>query len=466
MTRPGTLTLPLPLWAWAAKRTKVGGRGPAARWFGLASTAPTSSTTPSFKEEITASLVVYPDTNGAFPRFVHFAPKLQQRLTHEGPRAAKRSNAQRPWPTFPRLPSHVFPLDPRPCALGITRALPRHAGGQAWHQILVGPDATAPASRPPRAAGRSRRVRFPVASVRSPTISVRHAARNPGMPHAVLTAAAPADLAACLPPPPAAAKPRGNPNRGLAPRTIHGNCGAEPRALKHFRRTLLRITRVDIALDRYQARLPPSFAARLCGYPAVLMPTLCPGDGITAAEDRAMRHAVAAPLARWRAAVAEARRAARSARIAAWSTERAARAPAADGQTRAAHTNASSGPPAPPAVSIAPYSGDSDPERELAAHRAGLRAPANRPPRGAPTPGPTTLFKPSRTDPLNREPTATPDSTVPFKPSRTDPLNREPDAFPDPRQVHRIHEPAHRRESKRCAAHAEPAPQARNFCRR
>jgi hypothetical protein len=35
-------------------------------------------------------------------------------------------------------------------------------------------------------------------------------------------------------------------------------------------------------------------------------------------------------------------------------------------------------------------------------------------------------FKPSRIDPLNREPTAKSGSTVPFKPFRLDPLNREP----------------------------------------
>jgi hypothetical protein len=55
---------------------------------------------------------------------------------------------------------------------------------------------------------------------------------------------------------------------------------------------------------------------------------------------------------------------------------------------------------------------------------------ANRPPQSAPTPGPTTRFKPSGTDPLNREPTAKPGSTAPFKLSRADPLNREPTAKP------------------------------------
>jgi sugar transferase (PEP-CTERM/EpsH1 system associated) len=47
--------LPLP---W---REGVGGRGLAARCFGLAATAPTSSATPSRKERITASLPAYPD---------------------------------------------------------------------------------------------------------------------------------------------------------------------------------------------------------------------------------------------------------------------------------------------------------------------------------------------------------------------------------------------------------------------
>jgi|HubBroStandDraft_1064217.scaffolds.fasta_scaffold174500_1 hypothetical protein len=61
---------------------------------------------------------------------------------------------------------------------------------------------------------------------------------------------------------PVAAKPRGNPNLALAPRcgarTNHGNHGAEPRAENRYRLTLLRIGRVDIALDRYQAHLPRS----------------------------------------------------------------------------------------------------------------------------------------------------------------------------------------------------------------
>ena len=141
--------------------------------------------------------------------------------------------------------------------------------------------------------------------------------------------------------------------------------------------------------------------------------------------------------------------------------------------------------PAAPPVPIVSYTGDSLAVRELASHAAGLRAPANRPPQGAPTPDPTAPSKPSRIDPLNREPTAKPGATVPFKPSRIDPLNREPaakpgstapfkpfridplnrepGALPDPelRPVHRFHDPAHIRESTRRAAHAEPAPQAR-----
>ncbi len=111
------------------------------------------------------------------------------------------------------------------------------------------------------------------------------------MPHTAPTPAAPADPAALLPQPPAAAKSGGNPNLGLAARcdarTIHGNYGANARALNRSRLTLLRISRVDIALDRHQAHLPPAFAARLCGYPPHLMPPPRPRGGITTAEDRA-----------------------------------------------------------------------------------------------------------------------------------------------------------------------------------
>jgi len=200
-------------------------------------------------------------------------------------------------------------------------------------------------------------------------------------------------------------------------------------SLNRFRLTLFRINRGDIALDRYQAHLPPAFAARLCGYALELMPPPQPRGGIIAAEDRTMRHAVTASLAPWCAAIAV-ERAAHAGRIAARSTQRAARAAAADGQTRAAHTNAASSPPAPRPVPILSCTGDSLPDRELAAHAAELRAPVNRSPQRAPAPGSTAPFKPFRIDPLNREPTATPGSTAPFKPSRIDPLNREPTAKP------------------------------------
>jgi hypothetical protein len=79
---------------------------------------------------------------------------------------------------------------------------------------------------------------------------------------------------------------------------------------------------------------------------------------------------------------------------------------------------------------IAPHTGHSLPEHELAARAASLRALAIRPPQRAPPPGPTAPFKSSRTDPLNREPTAKPGPVAPFKPFRTDPLNREPGAKP------------------------------------
>ena len=235
------------------------------------------------------------------------------------------------------------------------------------------------------------------------------------MPYAAFTTAARAQPAAWLPPLPATKKFRGNPNLALAPaqpargldprgartcagcpcsspaihgelrcpagqargqaphggrspgprtpegppqqrprgrirlrdaRTIHGNDDANASAENRHRRTLLRVSRVDIALDRHQARLP------------------------------------------------------------------------------------------------------SEPS-------------AHRPPQGAPTSGPTVRFKPSRIDPLNREPTAKSRSSAPFKPFRIDPLNRELDAVPDPepRPVHRIHDPAHIRQSTRRAAGKKSLPQ-------
>ncbi|HET6235756.1 MAG TPA: hypothetical protein VFE41_12470 [Acetobacteraceae bacterium] len=155
-------------------------------------------------------------------------------------------------------------------------------------------------------------------------------------------------------------------------RTIHGNDGANSRADNRHRLTLLRVSRVVIALDRYQAHLPPAPSAN------------CPLQG------------------------------------------------------------------APTPGPTAPF----EPSRI---------DPLNR---GPTAKSATVPFKPSRIDPLNREPMAKTGATVRFKPSRIDPLNREPDAVPDPepRPVHRLHEPAHIRESMRRDAHAEPAPQERNLC--
>jgi hypothetical protein len=57
------------------------------------------------------------------------------------------------------------------------------------------------------------------------------------------------------------------------------------------------------------------------------------------------------------------------------------------------------------------------------------RGPAHPPPA---TPRPTVPSKPSRIDPVNREPTAKPTPTALFKPFRIDPLNREPTPKPTP----------------------------------
>jgi hypothetical protein len=180
------------------------------------------------------------------------------------------------------------------------------------------------------------------------------------MPHTTLTSAAPTDPVP-LPPPPAAPQAPGNPNLGLAPRcgartrsgcpcrspaihgklrcrmhggrspgprtpegrirvrdarTIHGRYGAKARADNRFRITLFRVTRVNIGLELYKAHLPRAFIFGLSRHPPELLPPPRPTDGITAAEDRAMRHAVAASLSPWRAAVAEARAAHRAARAA------------------------------------------------------------------------------------------------------------------------------------------------------
>jgi hypothetical protein len=122
------------------------------------------------------------------------------------------------------------------------------------------------------------------------------------MPHAALTATAPADPAAVLPPPATATKPRGNPNLALAPRcgartragcpcrspaihgklrcrmhggrspgprtpegrdkvraahTIHGDAGAEARAKNHHRQA--KPAQACTGAGRWQRPDPPSF---------------------------------------------------------------------------------------------------------------------------------------------------------------------------------------------------------------
>ena len=148
------------------------------------------------------------------------------------------------------------------------------------------------------------------------------------MPYAALTAAAPANPETSLHPPPIATKPRGNPNLGLAPaqpargldprgtrtgcpcrspaihgklrcpagqargqaphggrspgpcapeslpqqrpggpvrvrdaRTVHGKSGANVRADNRQRLTLLRVSRVDVSLDRHQSDPPAAPSA-------------------------------------------------------------------------------------------------------------------------------------------------------------------------------------------------------------
>ena len=171
------------------------------------------------------------------------------------------------------------------------------------------------ALQPRRTLCRRRRTGPLVAAVRNPIISVRYVVRNPAMPRAALAPAAPADPAARRSQPPATAKPRSS-DLALAPRaaclrawpagartrsscpcrspaihgqlrcsmhgrrstgprtpagrdrvraarTVHGKCGAVPRALDRFRVTLLRISRVRHAAARYRhpaarARRPPA----------------------------------------------------------------------------------------------------------------------------------------------------------------------------------------------------------------
>jgi len=102
-----------------------------------------------------------------------------------------------------------------------------------------------------------------------------------------------------------------------AARTIHGHDGAEARALDRCRLTTMRRARIDAAAHRYQAHLPPAFVARLHGFAPELMPPPRPTGGITAAMDRMRRRAVAAALAPWKQAIAEACAAERAARAAA-----------------------------------------------------------------------------------------------------------------------------------------------------
>ena len=76
-----------------------------------------------------------------------------------------------------------------------------------------------------------------------------------------------------------------------------------------------------------------------------------------------------------------------------------------------------------PSAAKIPFILTSQPQPDAAREGPG---PAH--PHAATRPGSTVPFKPSRIDPLNREPTTNPSMTVPFKPFRIDPLNREPTA--------------------------------------
>jgi hypothetical protein len=109
-----------------------------------------------------------------------------------------------------------------------------------------------------------------------------------------------------------------------AARTIHGNAGAQARALKRYRLTMLRRNRVQVDAVDYQAHLPPVFVFRLHGHAPELDPPHRPTGGITAAADRMRRIAVAAALAPWKQAIA----AARAAHIAARAATHLAKPPA------------------------------------------------------------------------------------------------------------------------------------------
>jgi hypothetical protein len=239
-----------------------------------------------------------------------------------------------------------------------------------------------------------------------------------------------------------------------AAHTRHGRYTAPQRANNLYARTLAVRSRLTREAQLLSAHLPPDMAARLARGPDELWPPVhlsnqpyvtnpesawqsakslstrarrntVPRNRATpkphglAAERLAARTEKAA-MAPWRQAIAAARAAKRAVRAATREAQRQAKA--ARRQVRTAHSTA-------PPIPIMPYTGDSLLERELAARAAGLRTQINRPPQRAPAPGPTAPFKPFRTDPLNREPTAK-SATAPFKPFRIDPLNREQPAAP------------------------------------
>ena len=257
----------------------------------------------------------------------------------------------------------------------------------------------------------------------------------------VATATAPPDPPPTPIPPQLAAKPRGNPNLHLArrcgartragcpcqapairgrlrcrllggrstgpripeglarirdARTIHGDHGAWARAKNRYRITLVRRTRVSVAVDRYQDFLHPAFVARLSDYPPELMAAPYPTGGITAAQDRMRRRAVAAALAPWRRAIADARDTAR---------KRAAAAHAADPNTRVRAPRPrpqrpSPAHPTPQALLAGLLSKPHAPEAAILAHGAGAPRPMHhfRPPAPPPRhPHPRGTSVPPRT---------------------------------------------------------------------
>ena len=219
------------------------------------------------------------------------------------------------------------------------------------------------------------------------------------MPHACLTAAAPADQAAFLPPPPPTAKRCGNPNRHLAPARLAR--GPDPRSAR---------TR----------------SGGPCRSPAIHGKLRCP-----AGQARGQApHGGRSPGPR-----------------------------TPEGLPRP-RPGAASGcaTPAPSMATTASTRADNRhrvTRLRIIRHARTPHWPSFEYSRW---PGFTCRLRPR-----NPAPTIKTGSTAPFKPFRTDPLNREPGAFPgpDPRPVHRVHEPAHVRASTPCTAHADPAPQAR-----